>query len=104
MTRQREARPEANGTGRNTQVTGGDTGSDATAYAAAIRRRRAASWRCPPLDCGRRDPLDPDRRPALARRRAEREQRRAELERESWQAATAHLRAAGYDVAWVAAS
>jgi hypothetical protein len=24
-----------------------------------LRRRRAASWRCPPLADGRRDPLDP---------------------------------------------
>lgn len=23
-----------------------------------LRRRRAASWRCPPLSCGRRDPID----------------------------------------------
>jgi hypothetical protein len=23
-----------------------------------LRRRRAASWRCPPLSCGHRDPLD----------------------------------------------
>jgi len=23
-----------------------------------LRRRRAASWRCPPLGCGRRDPID----------------------------------------------
>ena len=28
---------------------------------AALRRRRAASYRCQPMPCGRRDPLDPRR-------------------------------------------
>lgn len=27
---------------------------------AQLRRRRASSWRCPPLSCGRRDPIDPN--------------------------------------------
>lgn len=49
-----------------------------------LRRRRAASYRCPPLADGRRDPLElPDQPPPEVR------------ELDSWAAALAHLRAAG---------
>jgi hypothetical protein len=51
-------------------------------YAAALRRRRAGSWRLPPLTgCGRRDPLD--------NRDYEREVSDRELA--SWRAAWRHL-------------
>jgi len=33
--------------------------------AAQLRRRRAASYRCRVLVCGRRDPIDPSPRPAV---------------------------------------
>lgn len=60
MTGTRRARPGGEpGTGSNTQLTGGGSTSDATAYVAGVRRRRSAAWRCRPLQCGRRDPLDP---------------------------------------------
>jgi hypothetical protein len=33
----------------------------ADALPVQLRRRRAWSWRCEPLGCGRRDPIDPNR-------------------------------------------
>lgn len=47
---------------------------------AQLARRRAASWRCEPLDCGRRDPWTHSDRPLTGR------------ELESWGATVAHLR------------
>jgi hypothetical protein len=47
---------------------------------AALRHRRAASWRCVPLGCGRRDPLDDRNEPEITDR-----------ELASWRAAWRHL-------------
>lgn len=58
--------------------------------AAAIRRRRAAADRCPPLDHGRRDPLDRAAAPAgPSTFGLDRAELRAELR---------HLAAAGWQV------
>ena len=38
------------------------TADDPQATPAQVRRRRAAADRCPPMDDGRRDPIEPDRR------------------------------------------
>lgn len=61
---------------------------DATATApqsrpAQLRRRRAASWRLPPLCDGRRDPLDSAGEPI------------SDAELDSWRAAWCHLDRAG---------
>lgn len=85
MSETREARPASNGTGHNTQLTGGDSTTDGTAFAAALRRRRAVSWRCVPLPDGRRDPLDPVDEDWIT-----------DSELDSWLAAIAHLNALGY--------
>lgn len=37
---------------------GSATLAPADAIALQLRRRRAAAYRCPPMDCGHRDPLD----------------------------------------------
>jgi hypothetical protein len=60
--------------------------TDDPQLAAALRRRRAASWRLPPLVCGRHDPLDPGPR-------AEPD---TDAELRSWRLAWAHLADAGY--------
>lgn len=75
-----------------------DEGSAAAAYVAGLRRRRAASWRCPPLDCGRRDPLDLDPRPGIRHRQAVAAERTAQREAASWAAAVAHLGELGHRV------
>lgn len=58
-------------------------------FVAGLRRRRAASWRCAPLPCGRRDPLDP-----LPTSSADAH------ELDSWRAAVHHLASHGHDVRW----
>jgi hypothetical protein len=50
-----------------------------------LRRRRAASWRCPPLADGRRDPLDPVPEPLT------------DAELDSWRVAWWHTRRAGLE-------
>lgn len=89
-------------------------GSAAGAYAAGLRRRRAASWRCPPLECGRRDPLDLDPRPGVRGREAVAAVRAERRAAESWLLAVEHLAELGHDCRfavpehlaehWVAAS
>ncbi len=59
---------------------------DDSQLAAGLHRRRVASWRLPPLACGRRDPLDP----------APRAEPVTDAELRSWRLAWAHLAAAGY--------
>ncbi len=62
-----EARRPGHHTGNDGHLSSDHAGSAATTddteparqFAAGLRRRRAASWRCPPLPCGRRDPFDP---------------------------------------------
>ena len=56
-----ERRPRA-GSGERDEDHGGGyvtaSVTDLDDIAAPLRRRREASWRLPPLDCGYRDPLD----------------------------------------------
>lgn len=73
---------------RPDQSAGRDDRSDSDRHPAALRRRRAASWRLPPLVCGRHDPLDPQALGVVSA---------AEIA--SWRAAWKHLhQVGGYDV------
>jgi hypothetical protein len=78
-----ERRPGAGGRGDAGDLLGGGVSTENLPD--QLRRRRAASWRLPPLADGRRDPLDSADEPI----------RDAELV--SWRAAWWHLRRAGLE-------
>lgn len=64
----------------------GQVDGEATGFVEQLRRRRAASWRLPPLACGRRDPHAYRRRPLTGR------------ELDAWGATVLHFADLGYDV------
>lgn len=69
MTQTRRSRPAVNWTASGTTSTSSDVTPGSLA-AAGLRRRRHASWRCPPLASGHRDPW-PRSHPASQRGLAE---------------------------------
>lgn len=72
--------PLANGTATKTLT----STAESTEFAAALKRRRAASQRLPILDSGRADPWHHDSVPLTA------------LQVDAWQRTVAHLTAAGF--------
>ncbi|MGH4012199.1 MAG: hypothetical protein ACRDTH_29240 [Pseudonocardiaceae bacterium] len=77
-------RPAPDDSGRHQATRHVQDTAASTSVAAPLRRRRAASYRCPPLADGRRDPLDPVHPDTWT-----------DAELESWAAAAVHLRRAG---------